>query len=562
VSARAGDWSAFLRTMERQQRMFQKYAKPAPKKATGIVQIPFEYYQQRPVEYANDVLGVLWWEKQQQVAESVSRNPKTLVRASHGIGKTHLAGGLVSWHYDCYRPSITKTTAPTSNQVRRLTWKEVRLQRKGRGMLPKAPEIQEFSGAGEYNPGHFAAGYTAKDADSFQGDHSERLLIIFEEAVGIDEQFWTAAEGMLSSGEGNKWLAIMNPTDTASTAYQQERAGGWHVITISALEHPNLLAELMDQPKPFPNAISLSWVQERLTKWCTPIEAGDAKAGDFCWPYELVDIRLRTELPGTERRELLEAQRKELVRLWEARKEIPIWYRPGPLFESRALGRWPSQATNSVWSQAKWDASVVRREDLWEEAKRCPVEIGCDVALFGDDFTTIHVRRGPCSIHHEAHNGWDRHQTAARLKELARRFGQEAGQDPKEVEVKVDDSGVGHDLVPLGEGYNFIGINAADDAIQQEDYPNRRSELWFAVAERADQMRLDLSGLPLYVRAELERQFMAPLWKLDSQGRRVVEKKDETKKRIKRSPDDADAVNLAYAPAPPGIIAFSGTYRH
>jgi hypothetical protein len=39
---------------------------------------------------------------------------------------------------------------------------------------------------------------------------------------------------------------------------------------------------------------------------------------------------------------------------------------------------------------------------------------------------------------------------------------------------------------------------------------------------------------------------MAPTWKLDSAGRRVVERKDETKKAIGRSPDDADAMNLAY----------------
>jgi hypothetical protein len=30
----------------------------------------------------------------------------------------------------------------------------------------------------------------------------------------------------------------------------------------------------------------------------------------------------------------------------------------------------------------------------------------------------------------------------------------------------------------------------------------------------------------------------------------VVEPKDETKKRLKRSPDDMDGLNLAYAPAP------------
>ena len=44
----------------------------------------------------------------------------------------------------------------------------------------------------------------------------------------------------------------------------------------------------------------------------------------------------------------------------------------------------------------------------------------------------------------------------------------------------------------------------------------------------------------------MKLQALAPKWKLDSAGRRVVEPKDVTKEKIGRSPDDMDAVNLAY----------------
>jgi hypothetical protein len=59
---------------------------------------------------------------------------KVLVLASHGVGKTFLAGGLVNWWYDT-RPqdSAVLTTAPTDREVKDLTWRKVRLQRKGRG---------------------------------------------------------------------------------------------------------------------------------------------------------------------------------------------------------------------------------------------------------------------------------------------------------------------------------------------------------------------------------------------------------------------------------------------
>lgn len=486
----------------------------------------FAKYANDPVGYAEDVLGVVWWAKQIEVAQSVVNNDRTFVKACHSVGKTHLAGGLVSWHYDCLKPSITKTTAPTKNQVVDLTWKEVRVQRRGRNMLPKAARMESFLLNGEFDPSHFAAGYTAKDANSFQGDHEEHLLLIFEEAVGINEQFWTAAEGMLSSGSGNRWLAIMNPTDTSSPAYQQELSGDWNVITISALDHPNLAAELRGLAKPFPKAVGLSWVEERIRKWCVEIRESERKASDICWPP---------------------------IDFCKERGVEPKWYRPGPLFEGKVLGRWPSQSTDSVWSEAMWLSAVEPKPTLQKESHKSLPEVGCDVARFGDDDTTIHARRGGVSLQHESHNGMSTSETAGRLKQVIDRLAHQCGCERKQVIAKIDDDGVGGGVVDQKGTYNFIGLSAANRAIEEEKYPNRRSEFWFATAERANDNRLDLSLLSPDVLNDLRRQFMAPKWKMDSEGRRVVEPKAETKKRIKRSPDDADGMNLAYAPVGPEL---------
>ena len=496
------------------------------RRSATVARSRFEKYQRDPEGYAEKVLGVIWWEKQKEIARALIEHPQVFVKASHSVGKTHLAGGLVNWHYDSFAPSITKTTAPTKNQVVNLTWKEVRLQRRQAGLgglMPRAPIIQTFFPNGELNPGHFAAGYTAKDADSFQGDHEENLFIIFEEACGIAEEFWTAAEGMLSSGAGNLWLAVMNPTDTSSTAYQQELSGGWHVITISALDHPNLRAELRGEPKPFKKAISLSWVEQRLEKWCTPQSVAEKAETDICWPP---------------------------MDFCRERGIEPQWYRPGPLFESRVLGRWPSQAEDAIWSEALWQAAISPKPELQAQAQLQPPEVGCDVARKGQDLTTIHVRRGGVSVHHEAHSGWRTNETTGRLKQICDEWGFKTGQDPRKVVTKIDDDGVGGGVVDNAEGYSFVGIGAGTNALDEEHYPNRRSELWFATAERAREGRLDLSLLPAAVLTELRRQLMAPTWSPDSQGRRVVEPKEKTKKRIKRSPDDADGFNLAYAPPP------------
>ncbi len=390
-------------------------------------------------------------------------------------------------------------------------------------MLPKAPRIESYFADGEVNPGHFGAGYTAKDANSFQGDHEEALLLIFEEGCGIGEQFWTAGEGMLTSGPLNRWLAIMNPTDTASHAYQEELTGEWHVITISALEHPNVLAELRGEPRPFPKAISVPWIEAKLKKWCKPIEPSAVKPTDICWPP---------------------------LDFCKERGIEPQWYRPGPLFESRVLGRWPSQATVAVWSEALWLSALTRKLQLQLDAQHQPPEIGCDVARFGDDKTSMHVRRGGVSFHHESHSGLSTTETAGRLKQLCDEWGQKTGIEGRRISVKVDDDGVGGGVVDQRGQYDFVGIGAGTSAIDPEHYPNRRSELWFITAQRADEGRLDLSLLDDESTRDLRIQLMAPRHKPDSEGRRVVEPKLKTKERIKRSPDDADAFNLAYAPAP------------
>lgn len=470
-------------------------------------------YRADPVAYAREVLKVEWWHKQVEIVEALMKHKRVFVKASHSVGKSFLAGGLVNWFFDCFNPGLCITTAPTAKQVSDILWKEVRTQRPGdlRSVLqPKAPRM-------ETSPDHFAVGFTARDDSGFQGRHEQFVFIVFDECVGVQGPFWDGAEGMMT-GENCYWLAICNPTDTGSRAFIEcSNTQKWHVIEISALEHPNIAADLAGQPAPFPKAVRLAWIEGRIAEWCTKEQGTGDEEGD--------------------------AQNTEHAAS-NARFEFPpgsgTLYRPGPLFESRVMGRWPSQGSSSVWSDAMWQAAMEQQPvDPFQ-----PLRIGCDKARFGDDFTSIVVRRGACALHHETHNGWDNNRIAGRLKQLCAEF---AGpnEDPRAVACLIDDVQGG--VVDMAAGYNFAEINSSSRAIEPEGYPNRRSELWFTVAGRASDGRLDLSRLSQQSRDLLRRQLMAPGWKVDAQGRRVVEPKSDTKKRIGRSPDDADALNLAYA---------------
>lgn len=179
----------------------------------------------------------------------------------------------------------------------------------------------------------------------------------------------------------------------------------------------------------------------------------------------------------------------------------------------------------------------------------------CDVARFGDDLTSIHVVRGPVSLYHESYNGRSTDYTAARLKALADRF---AVGDSKAVPIRVDSAGVGGGLCDQRGDYNFVEINSAHAANDDTAYPNKRSELLFTVAELLRTNSISFAKLAPGTVDEIRRQAMGITYKLDAKGRRVAEPKDQTKKRIGRSPDDLDAITLAYCGRSP--LADLGEY--
>jgi hypothetical protein len=480
-------------------------------------------YSQDPVGYANNVLRVSLTPDQQAILRALLEPPhKVLVDSGHNCGKTYCSAVAVNWWYDSFNPGVCITTAPTERDVIDLLWAEVRMQRIRAG-LPldfigaRAPEMRT-------SEEHYAKGYTARLGESFQGRHRPHMLFVFDEAEGIDGTYWTTTKTMFKPELGNAWLAIGNPTTTTSQAALEEQAalrdGGWRVFHISALNHPNITRQLAGEAPEIPEAVTVAQIDQWVKGWCEPVPTGERQATDFEWR------------PGSGN-----------------------WWRPGPIAEARILGRRPSQGVHGVWSEALWEAVIHARLDY--DPRDLP-EIGLDVARKGDDFSCFHVRWGPCSMHHESHNGWGTAQNVQRAKDLAAYWASRATGmrdpmaqpiSPKRILIKVDDDGVGGGVTDWlrNDGFAAIPVNAACSPTRPDDYPKRRDELWFVVAEKARHGRLDLSRLPQDVLARLRQQLLAPEWKLDGAGRRQVEPKDRTKEKIGRSPDDADALHLSHA---------------
>lgn len=229
-------------------------------------------------------------------------------------------------------------------------------------------------------------------------------------------------------------------------------------------------------------------------------------------------------IPGLARQEYIEQRKAE-------------WGIESALYQVRVRGNFPSEAENAIIGLALLDAAKARYDATEAEG---PLEAGLDPARFGDDEAVLVVRRGKkvLGIHATRHQdgpslaGW----TVATLR------GYRAPGDPP-TRVKVDVLGIGasvYDALATGhlDDVEAVSVNVSESATA-DGYVRLRDQLWFAVRDWLKE------GGALPDDPRLEAELLAPTYTFDAQGRQKVEDKDAVKKRLKRSPDRADALALA-----------------
>lgn len=476
----------------------------------------FPQYRYDPLAYIRDVLKATPTPDQTRAIQAGYDPPhKVLVSSGHSVGKSTIGGWLVNWWFDTRDPGICLTTAPTDRQVKDILWKEVKLQR-SRANLPDywvGPKIPRL----ESNPGHFAHGFTARDSNRFQGQHSTGgILALFDEAEGVDSTFWQALVTML---DDESWFyGFYNPTGQMTGPHLAEQQADEHKtfrrITISCLDHPNVVSQCAHPgaPLPIPGAITLAQLRTMLLEDSMVLGEHDEHTDSDVF------------LDG-------------------------VWYRPGPIAEARCLGRRSKISSSGLWGEELWDRMIkVRVPGIQPE---WPVVIGCDVARYGDDHTCIMVRKGFAMLHCEILIKYNTRQVSTRLKELADQF-KDGANAAKKIPCMIDEGGIGGGVIDQHDGHRFVPINAGRKARFPERYRNIRSELWFNGREPALQNLLDVSRLAPNVLTRLKAELMVAKYEIIPGTDKVqVSSKDDMKAILKRSPDIADAFNLCLYPPPP-----------
>jgi hypothetical protein len=442
-----------------------------------------QYETLDPVTWARDRCGVHLWSKQREIAQSVVNNKRTAVQSAHGIGKSFLAATLASFWVDTHPPGEVMVVTTAPS----MDQVHAILWEEIRGLHDRAHLPGIVQRTDRWIVGGRQVGMGRKPPDysesAFQGIHKRYVLVIIDEACGIPANLWTAVE-TITTGDECRILAIGNPDDPASHFRKIcQGTPGWANFKISCFDSPNFTGE--DVPED-----------------------------------------LRSLLTGTE---------------WaEDRKRE--WGESNPLYISKVLGEF---ASDHPWG-------VIRMSDLYAcglEAPRSadellPVELGVDVGGGGDE-TVIRERRGM-----QAGREWrelsDQPESISRLILHAIR---ETGATA----IKVDAIGVGAGVV--GELRNLrdlgahrakvIAVNVSEKAADPEKYYNLRSQMWWDCGRLASQDRAwDLSKMenPETTIAQL----LEPRYEHDLKGRVKLEPKDKIRERMGRSPDNAEALLLAY----------------
>lgn len=180
---------------------------------------------------------------------------------------------------------------------------------------------------------------------------------------------------------------------------------------------------------------------------------------------------------------------------------------------------------------------------------------GVDVAYEGDDYSTLCKRQGACVF--EKIRKWSKMDTMQTTGVIKAEWDAVEGTDLQPTEILVDAIGFGAGVADrLRElGLPARGINVSETPAMKGSYRNLRAELWFkckawlearqSALPKDDELLADLVSL----------KYFPP----DSNGRILLESKREAKKRLRRSPDVAEALIMTFA-SEAGIGLFGSSF--
>lgn len=480
--------------------------------------------------FVRDVLDVRLDREQQDILSSVQFNPRTSVASGTARGKDFVAAcAAVSFLYltprwNTKRQLIENTkvalTAPTDRQVRNIMMPEVsRLYNRAKQRGITLPGRLTTSDIRTNNDEWFLTGFKADEHnhEAWSGFHAVHTMFVITEATGIGDDTFAAIEGNLQGD--SRILLVFNPNTPVGYAARSQRGDRWQKFRLNSLTAPNVVERRLI----IPGQVDYDWVIDKIQQWCMPIRPEERQ-------QELDDFEFEGQ-----------------------------WYRPEDLFRKKVLGKFPKVADDVLIPQ-QW---IEAAQERWlERSGREPLDIsneirmlGVDVAGMGRDSTCFCERIGRYVAPLSARNSGGQADHMAVAGEVVQR----RRHHPKMV-ASIDTIGEGAGVYSRcieQDDRRFIisckyseGAKRNDrdltDITGQHRFVNMRAYLFWCVRDWLDPK--NDTGAMLPPDAQLLEEATEIRWSFRSDGRIIIEPKEDIKERLGRSPDKFDALANTFYP--------------
>lgn len=458
-----------------------------------------------PVVFCREVLSFEPDDWQKTAMRDLAHNPKVAIKSGQGVGKTAAEAAIFLWFLVCFPYPRIVATAPTKQQLHDVLWSEISKWMSKSVLLSM---LLKWTKTYVYMIGQekrwFGVARTATKPENMQGFHEDNMLFIVDEASGVADPIMEAIVGTLS-GDNNKLLMCGNPTRTSGTFYDAFTTdrGIYVCHTVSSLDSTRTSKDNID-----------SLIRK------------------YGKNSNVVRVRVYGEFPEQEDDVFIPLSWLEGSIRTEMSKETAM-----------ALGVYLTESGERVVDVSGVDS----------------IDIGVDIARYGDDKTCISYKINEVVKIYKKYNGfdtvWTSGNTSQLYLELRSRF-----KFKGQINVKIDDGGIGGGVTDQLRLYK----RTQPEFCQMEIFPvnfgkpigHKRyydSTTYMMGVIREMVQPFDESGKPRPPQLILpnDNDLMGQLScrKYGFAGTKLkVESKEDMKKRGIGSPDEADSVLLAVLP--------------
>lgn len=470
---------------------------------------------------ADELLGVTLDDEQKAILRAVQNNKMVSVVSGTARGKDFVAA-VAAFLFMYLTPAFdtegnlianTKValTAPTGRQVENIMYPEiVRLYNRAKRNFPILPGRLTGNDIRTDFEEWFLTGFKADEHnhESWSGFHAVNTMFVVTEASGINEDTFSAIEGNL---QGNsKMLIVFNANRTTGYAARSQQSSRWEKFRLDCLSAPNVKEKKII----IPGQVDYDWVKDKVETWCERIREDDFDEGKGDFVFENAS------------------------------------YRPNDLFRIKVRGMFP-EVGEDVLIPLRW---IQLANERWKKRQEQDLpnrlRLGADIAGMGRD-SSILCHRYENYVHrfdkYQSGGKADHMKVVGMIQNIIKKPGSKTF-----IDTIGEGAGVYSRLVELGMKNKAFSCKFSEsgedltDVTGQLEFSNMKAYLYWAVRDWLDPT--NHNNPELAPDDEFSQEATEIKWSFQSNGKILMEKKEDMKKRLKRSSDKFDALANTFYP--------------